>query len=74
MLFRKGLGVGLMVSAMVLRAFGFDMEIRGEDLSEINITREGKRSVDGEAAIYIYISSVKQSIVGYLFVCYLNYG
>ena len=59
----KGLGVGLMVSAMVSRAFGFGMEINDKDLSEINKLRVSETYADEEAATYLYGSSAKKSLL-----------
>ena len=63
MLRTKGLGVGLMASAMVSRAFGFGMEIGSEDLLEINMLRVGKKYADEEAATYLYGNSAKKELL-----------
>ena len=70
----KGLGVGLMVSAMTSRAFGFGMDIKSEDMSEINMLRVNKKYADEEAATYLYGSSAKKALTESPFVRYLNYG
>ena len=70
----KGLGVGLMVSAMVSRAFGFGMEISDKDLLTINELRVGKKYADEEAATYLYGSSSKKTLLESPFVRCLEYG
>ena len=42
-----------MVSAFVLREFGFGMEISEDELVKINEFRTGKKYVDSEAATYL---------------------
>ena len=49
----KGLGTGVMVSAMISRAFGFGMNITDEQLLNINESREGKNYKDEEAATHL---------------------
>ena len=70
----KGLGVGIMVSAMVSRAFGFGMDISKDNILEINKLREGKQYKDEDAATYLLGSSLKKPLDGSPFVRYLNYG
>jgi len=70
----KGLGTGIMVSAMVSRAFGFGLEITEAQLLEINNRREGKQYVDTEAATYLYGHPNKSKLTESPFVRYLNYG
>ena len=70
----KGLGVGVMASALVSRAFGFGYELNDQQLSEINKTREGKKYADEEASIYLYGSASKKPLVESPFVRYLDYG
>ena len=49
----KGLVTGVMVSDMVLRAFGFGFEITEERLLVINNARMDKLYEDTEAATYL---------------------
>ena len=70
----KGLGVGIMVSAFVSRAFGFGMEIANEDLARINTLRLNKKYADEDAATYLKGNSNKPPLAESPFVRYLNYG
>ena len=70
----KGLGVGIMASAMVSRAFALGMEIKEEDMLEINKLREGKHYKDIVAANYLKGTSAKAPLTSTPFVRYLNYG
>ena len=55
----KETGVSLMVSVFVSRAFGFGMEITGEDLLKVNQSRLNKVYVDKEASIHLFGSNSK---------------
>ena len=69
----KGLGTGIIVSAMVSRVFGFGMYIKDEDSSAINNLREGTNYTDDEAVTYLLGSALKQPLTKSPFVWYLNY-
>ena len=70
----KGLGTGVMVSAMVSRATGFGLQITDEQLLEINKLRLNKSYVDAEAATYLRGSSTKKPLKESPFIIYLDYG
>jgi hypothetical protein len=69
-----GQGKGIMVSALVLRAFGFGLNITSEKLSEINRRCEGKCYADADAATYLCGSPQKNPLEISLFVRCLDYG
>ena len=57
-----------MASAMVLHAFAFGMEIKEEDMLEINKLREGKHYKDIVAANYLKGTSAKAPLTSTPFV------
>ena len=70
----KGLGVGVMVSAMVSRAFGMGLEITAAQLLVINEIRNGKKYADEEAATHLFGNAAKKPLKESPFVQYLEYG
>jgi hypothetical protein len=70
----KGLGKGIMVSALVSRAFGFGFNTTREQLSEINVRREGKSYADVDAATYLLGSPQKKPLDKSPFIRCLDYG
>jgi hypothetical protein len=48
----KGIGQGIMVSALVSRALGMGIDISVEQLEQVSSNREGAKDVDEEAASY----------------------
>ena len=74
MLRTKGLGVGLMLSAMVSRTSGFGVEISNGYLLEINKLQMGKKYADEKAVTYLFGSRAKEALLESPFVRYLNYG
>ena len=56
----KGLGTGVMVSAMVSCAFGFGLEINENEMSAINSKRIGISYTDCEVATHLYGRSAKK--------------
>jgi len=70
----KGLGIGLMVSAMISRATGMGMLVTEEQLLEINKTRRGTKYIDQEAATYLNGNDLKKDLTESPFIRYLNYG
>ena len=63
-----------MVSAMISRAFGFDMEITAEQLLEINKSSEGCKYKDEEAEAHLTGTPRKKPLAESPFVRYLDYG
>ena len=70
----KGQGSGIMVSAIVSRAFGFGLAVNDAQLLVINAERKDKVYKDAEAATYLYGSPNKSPLTESPFVRYLNYG
>ena len=70
----KGLGVGLMVSAMVSRAMGFGMVVTDEQLLEINRRRLGTKYKDHDAVTYLNVNDNQNPPTESPFIGYLNYG
>lgn len=70
----KGLGTGIMVSAMVARSLGFGVNITDTQLLDINAKRLGEKYQDEEAVTYIYESYLQKPLTEAPFVCSLNYG
>ena len=58
----KGIGIGLMVSAMVSRATGMGMIVTEQQLLEINKTRRGTKYIDQEAATYLNGNDLKKDL------------
>ncbi len=46
----KDSGLGIMISTFQSRAFGFGMELNGQQLEEISFFHEGKKYADESAA------------------------
>ena len=69
------MGQGIMVSAFVLRAFGFGLKIKKEDLDEINKKRTNNKYTDKDAATWLLGSPKKNKapLISSPFVRYLGY-
>ena len=70
----KGLGVGVMVSAMVSRAYGFRLTLTEEQLTSINTLRENTQYKDVEAATNLHGNPMKCPLTESPFIRYLEHG
>lgn len=70
----NGLGLYLLVSAFVSRAFGFGMKIVEEALANIKQFAIKQKYVDEETATYLNGNNTKRPLIYSPFVWYLNYG
>ena len=67
-------GLGVMISAFVLRELGFGYFISMEDLDKVNKKREGNHYSDEEAAKKIKGNTMKAPLIKSPFVVEFEYG
>ena len=67
-------GQGIMISAFQSREFGFGLQITEEEMRRVNLSREGKRYCDEEAAKKYRNGPMKQKLESNPFVFEFSYG
>jgi hypothetical protein len=70
----KDEGLGVMISAFVLREFRFGMKLADADLQKVNEYRQGKHYSDRSAAMFKRGSSARQPFENSPFVVEFEYG
>jgi hypothetical protein len=70
----KGSGRAIMVSAIVSREFGFGFELTVEELSAINLRRQGKKYADEESATLLFGNADKMKLTESPFIRTLEIG
>ena len=70
----KGRGAGLMVAAMCSHEFGFGFRLTNEQLGIVNAYRDGKKYIDGDAALNLFGTDKMQALTTSPFVRLFAYG